>query len=323
MTHHRAVREGGQILVLFALSLVAIVAMVGLILDGGGAFAQRRSEQNASDVAALAAANDLIVNEGSAHWDATARTIARQNGYEDGVNGASVTVTCVNCPGQTLNNAVAGVQVTVNITAPHANNFAGVVGMSTWNVSTTATSKTGWPDTAHGPGPFIVSVTAFDNGQPKVCTSEANQCDLLHPVNDTPANPTEFSWTDFGYDKECEDTGNVNNNDLQKYLDGSADFKITLKFGCYIAQHNDGIMNDIVAAIRDLAPITFPVPIVDTEGKYVGWATFTVTGAEPDGRNGTIAGYFTTGAQNQELDVQGAGFGDATYGGVYDLKLIN
>ena len=38
-------REDGQILVLFALSAIAIMAAVGLVLDGGGAFAQRRVEQ--------------------------------------------------------------------------------------------------------------------------------------------------------------------------------------------------------------------------------------------------------------------------------------
>ena len=54
--------ERGQIIVIFALALVALVAMVGLIFDGGSAFAQRRSEQNIVDFAALAAANDLIVN---------------------------------------------------------------------------------------------------------------------------------------------------------------------------------------------------------------------------------------------------------------------
>jgi len=325
MKRHQPTGQHGQILVLFALALVAIVAMVGLVLDGGGAFAQRRLEQNAADVAALAAANDLIVNEGSADWQATARTIALENGYEDGVDGASVTVTCVNCPGQALDPLVDGVQVTVDITAPHANNFAGVVGMPTWDVSTTATSKTGWPNTAHGPGPFIVSITAFDpdTGQPLICTGEDNECALLHPVDDTPTNPTEFTWTDFGYDKECEDTGNVNDNDLQNYMDGQADFSVTLDFGCYIAQHNDGVMNNIVARIEALVPITFPVPIVDPEGKYVGWATFVVTNAQPDGRNGTIGGYFMTGAQNQQLDVVGAGFGTSTYGGSYDLKLIN
>ncbi len=324
MNRHPSNRQHGQILVLFALSLVAIIAMVGLVLDSGSAFAQRRSEQNAADVAALAAANDLIVNLGSADWQATARSIARKNGYDDGVDGASVQVTCVNCPGQALNPAVDGVQVTVNITAPHRNNFASIVGMSTWDVSTTATSKTGWPNTAHGPGPFIVSIKAFDNtGKPTSCTGETTQCDLGHPVSGWPTQASEFTWTDFGYKQKCEDTGNVNNDSLQDYLDGSADFSITLAFGCYIAQQNSGVMNNIVARLQALATITFPVPIVDVEGKYVGWASFVVTSVDPDGRNGTITGYFETDRQNAQLDVVGAGFGTSTFGGVYIVRLVN
>lgn len=325
MNRHSSPRQSGQILVLFALSLVAIIAAVGLVLDGGSAFAQRRSEQNAADVAALAAANDLIVNQGNADWQATARSIASKNGYVDGVNGASVQVACVNCPGQALDATVDGVQVTVNIGAPHRNNFASIVGMSTWNVSTTATSKTGWPNTAHGPGPFIVSITAFDarTGKPTSCTSTSDKCDLGHPVSDTPTAPTEFTWTNFGYNKACLDTGNVNDSDLQNYLDGSANFSITLLFGCYIAQHNDGVMNNIVARLQALAPITFPVPIVDSAGKYVGWASFVLTHADPGGRNGILTGYFETGVQNAQLDVVGAGFGTSTFGGGYDLKLVN
>ena len=314
----------GQILVIFALALVAITAMVGLVLDGGSAFAQRRAEQNAADLAALAAANDLIVNQGSADWLGTARSIARLNGYEDGVDGATVTVTCRNCPGQALDAAFEGVQVRVDITGEHENAFAGIVGMPTWDVSVTATSKTGWPDSASGPGPFIVSKDAFNEGGTAIkCTGDMDQCDLEHPVNDTPTEWTEFTWTDFSYDKPCEDTGNVNDDDLQDYLDGQAKFSIKIEFGCYIAQHNDGIMNNIVSDLKKLVPITFPIPIVDEEGKFVGWATFVLTGASPTGRNGTLTGYFLNGLQNQRLDVGSPGFGTAIFGGTYQLKLID
>lgn len=323
MTDRRR-REGGQILVLFALSLVAIIAMVGLVLDGGAAYAQRRSQQNASDVAALAAANDLIVNQGSANWQATALSMTAANGWADGVNGVEVDVSCVNCPGQALDEAVDGVQVTVGITGAHRNYFASIVGMSTWDVSTTATSITGWPNTAQGPGPFIVSITAFDpiTKQPTSCT-EADPCELLHPVEDTPTAPDEFTWTDFGYDIACDETGNVNDSDIQNYMDGQAEFEITLEFGCYIAQHNNGVMDNIVQRLEDLAPITFPVPIVDEAGRYVGWASFVVQSATPDGRNGTINGYFTTGSQEDRLDVSGAGFGSSTYGGRWEVSLVN
>jgi Flp pilus assembly protein TadG len=317
--------ERGQILVLFALSLVAIVAMVGLVLDGGSAFAQRREQQNAADIAALAATNDLIVNQGSANWQATAQSMTAANGFANGVNGVTVQVSCVNCPGQVLDPASSGVQVTVDITGAHRNNFASIVGMPNWDVSTTATSKTGWQDTAQGPGPFIVSITAFDpvSGRPTTCT-EAVPCELFHPVDDTPQAPDEFTWTDFGYDISCPtETGNVNDSDLQTYLDGQADFSITLEFGCYIAQHNAGVMDNIVRRIGDMAPITFPVPIVDAAGRYVGWATFVVEATVADGRNGTINGYFVSGAQNEQLDVVGAGFGNSIYGSSWEVSLVN
>jgi len=316
--------QQGQILVIFALALVAITAMVGLVLDGASAFAQRRAEQNAADLAALAAANDLIVNQGSADWVGTAHAIAGLNGYVNGVEGTTITVSCKNCPGQPLDAAYDGVQVTVSITGKHRNSFAGVVGMPTWDVTTTATSKTGWPNSAAAPAPFIVSKKAFNAaGKPTSCTGPGNQCDLEHPVNDTPVEPTEFSWTDFGYDKPCLETGNVNDSDLTNYLDGQAEFSLTLEFGCYIAQHNNGVMNNIVHRLNALAPITVPIPIVDEEGKFVGWATFVLTKASPGGRNGTLTGYFLSGLQNQRLDVKSPGFGSAIFGGSYQLKLIN
>ena len=49
-------RANGQIIVLFALALTAIVLFVGLVIDGGNALAKRRDSQNASDFAALAGA---------------------------------------------------------------------------------------------------------------------------------------------------------------------------------------------------------------------------------------------------------------------------
>ena len=198
--------ERGQVIVIFALALVALVGMVGLVLDGGSAFAQRRSEQNAADLAALAAANDLIVNQGSADWLTTARTIAEENGFKHGVDDVTVDVTCWNCPGQALDASVSGVQVQVDISAKHRNNFAGVMGMSTWDVSATARSKTGWQDTGIGPGPFIVSINAFDGSRkPITCKGPHDICSLHNPQGgdtDQPKEKDEFTWTDFGYDKE-------------------------------------------------------------------------------------------------------------------------
>ena len=319
--------ERGQVIVIFALGLVALVAMVGLVLDGGSAFAQRRAEQNAADLATLAAANDLIVNQGSATWLTTARTVAEQNGFKHGENGVTVDVTCWNCPGQALDASVNGVQVQVDITAPHRNNFAGVVGMNSWDVSATARSKTGWPDTGIGPGPFIVSINAFDDDRrPITCKGPHDICSLHNPQGgdtDQPKEMDEFTWTDFGYDKECDEPGNVSSNELKSYLEGRATFKQTVDFGCYVAQHNTGTMDIVVQMLQDMAPMSFPVPVVDEEGKFVGWASFMMTEAVPNGSNGVIKGHFQESYQNQQLDVVSPGFGTSNLNGSYVLKLVD
>src|SRR5207247_3815251 len=51
---HQRYGERGQSLVLMALALVALLAMTGLIVDGGHAWAQQRASQNASDASSEA-----------------------------------------------------------------------------------------------------------------------------------------------------------------------------------------------------------------------------------------------------------------------------
>ncbi len=48
--------QRGQMIALFAIASTAIILVIGLVIDGGFALAQRRGSQNASDFAALAGA---------------------------------------------------------------------------------------------------------------------------------------------------------------------------------------------------------------------------------------------------------------------------
>jgi Putative Flp pilus-assembly TadE/G-like len=61
----RSVGEQGQILVLFALSIVLVLAMAGVAIDAGRFMTQQRFLQNAADAAALAAA-DAVIQQPSA-----------------------------------------------------------------------------------------------------------------------------------------------------------------------------------------------------------------------------------------------------------------
>ena len=54
--------ERGQILVIVALGLVVMVAMVGIVIDGGYAWGKQRETQNGSDAASEAGALLLAQN---------------------------------------------------------------------------------------------------------------------------------------------------------------------------------------------------------------------------------------------------------------------
>lgn len=81
--------EEGQSLVIIAFALIGLLAFLGLIIDGGLAFALRRQLQNASDAAALAGTKELCflgVDSSAAAEQAVLRQVhafAEVNGVED------------------------------------------------------------------------------------------------------------------------------------------------------------------------------------------------------------------------------------------------
>ena len=88
-------QEHGQVLVIGALLATALLGLVGLIVDAGLLYAERRQAQNAADEAALAAA--VEIRYGGSDEDAIAAALenAAANNYDN--NGSDNTVT-VNVP---------------------------------------------------------------------------------------------------------------------------------------------------------------------------------------------------------------------------------
>src|SRR5262245_57071527 len=100
----------GQIMVLFALMVPAIIAMIGLAVDGGRLLAERRRLQGAADAAAWAAASELLYGT-PANAEAVARWYLVQNGY---TSGGDTTVTVAQPPSTGPNAGRSdAVQVTV------------------------------------------------------------------------------------------------------------------------------------------------------------------------------------------------------------------
>jgi Flp pilus assembly protein TadG len=76
----------GQVLVVFALGLVALLGAAGIAFDAGRFLMERRSLQNAADAAALAAANSLIRGGSTSDADTEARAVLAVN-LANGPNG--------------------------------------------------------------------------------------------------------------------------------------------------------------------------------------------------------------------------------------------
>ena len=87
-------RESGQALFFVGFSLVVLTAVVGLSIDMGYLRYTKRRLQTAADSAAIAGASEL--NNGN--FRTAALNDSKSNGFENGVNG--VTVTPHNPPGR-------------------------------------------------------------------------------------------------------------------------------------------------------------------------------------------------------------------------------
>jgi Flp pilus assembly protein TadG len=282
-----ASRPRGQIVVVFALAAFAMIAMVGLILDGGGTFVQRRIQQNAADLASLAGANAWILDTNTATRNASAiaaaRAVATQGGYTNGVDGATVKV----IPAA---YGDLGATVQVDIGAQHDNAFGSIVGMPTWGVSTTASAITGPGGSADGPSPIMFNVGVFNNGvQPSgIYADPANPYVFGDGNGDYPNNSGDIAWTDFAQ------PDNVNSNVVKNLIDGSDVAPREFGYGDYIGQENQGnhsvafgFMNTYKSG-QDVV-----VAIVDNTGHFLGWSLFHVVSADQGAKK--LTGYFVSG----------------------------
>ena len=86
-------RERGQVLAIFAISLVALLGAGALAFDGGMMILERRDQQNAADAAAMAGARYVTTDHAKART--VAASVASDNGFTD---GSGMQVVNVNVP---------------------------------------------------------------------------------------------------------------------------------------------------------------------------------------------------------------------------------
>jgi Flp pilus assembly protein TadG len=171
MRHHSGFsgrrNERGQVMVFAVLFFVAMLAMTGLIIDGGNAFVQQRGAQNGSDAAALAGATVMVQNMGGApRTDADVVAAVEASLASNGttlseatyVNWAGATVGTVG-QGGAIPSTAAGVHVAG--TRSFGTYVAGVIGITSLTVSADATAVAG--TLSGGPAlPVVFSVNISD-----------------------------------------------------------------------------------------------------------------------------------------------------------------
>ena len=271
--------ERGQVLVVFALALVAIVAMTGLVIDGGDTFVRRRDQQNVADQAAMAAGYAYMMNGYStASASNAAWNTAAANGYQNLTDGVSIQVG-FDAP------AVNGRHITVTVSKPHVNNFSGILGMPSWNVTTTATVVAGWANGVMGAMPIIFNIDAYTNHG----TGPDNAFSYDEPPpgsEDVPQTDQTFNWTMY-----CDDCNADSNTVDALIVAGGMDTIVDISM--LITPLNAGSHATLYSDLATYAVGTeFPVPLVSDDGLMVGFVMFHLTGSV-GGSTKQLSGYFT------------------------------
>ena len=230
--NHEARSERGQILVIAALAMVALIAMTGLVVDGGAAFASQRATQNAADAAADAGALALAERLGGASdpvigWDAEVASRVGASAttndlpvyravYSDIaghlLNSAGATVTDMTAAAEvgrgTIPTGAAG--VAVRGTRTSATYFVRVVGINGYPTTAGATAVAGIlagaPSGGVLPVTFPVAISSCDKTAdlvpgktpwPLVGLTETNDTNLaIVPL--CTSGPGSIGWLDLG-----------------------------------------------------------------------------------------------------------------------------
>ncbi|MDO8485961.1 MAG: pilus assembly protein TadG-related protein [Candidatus Limnocylindrales bacterium] len=281
--------EVGQALVLFALSLVGLLTMTGLVVDVGGAWAQVRTEQKVADVAALAGATAEANGALRAQIIQTAIDSAVANGYtaaevqvnipptsgKYGPGGAGYNPRPPGGPsGAWSDNRCLPDEypcwIEVVINREHANSFSRVVGLNSFGVTARGVAVGGIANTVtNGASPLMFnyeSVTKYGKTPTKYCDPHPSKC---IPNSSWPLEAEQFAWTTYCLSPvNC----NVNSAEAVAIIEGG-NFQITITMDMYLGPHNNGQKTAVCHALLDQYPDggDLSVSINDDNGNLAGF----------------------------------------------------
>ncbi len=296
--------DRGQIVPLFAIGLTVLVAATGLVIDTGGAWAQKRNEQRTADLAALAGATaeangalrpaiiqaviDSAVANGYQPGEVTVNIPPTSGKYGPGGSGYS--------PDDCSTAALAPCWIEVIVSRPHQNTFTAILpGQQQWGVTARAVSVGGlYNATYAGAAPIMFDLSAVQTppNDERFCNIKSSTCPS--PIDPLPANPNQFQWTEFCVkgDPHC----NFDSARGKQLIAGTLPLTITQWMD--LGPNNTGQHVDVCKALVDAYPnggtivvaISAPDPADPKNALLIGIWTFAFDPTKTDCTKGPIIG---------------------------------
>lgn len=220
-------RRRGTILVVTAIVLTALVALLGLTIDGGQLMTAHRQAQNAADSAATAAAMDMLSGQSNATAIATATTFVQQH---NALASATVTTSIPPVSGAHQGNSNFA---EVIVSYPVSTRFIKVPGV-TGTHAVTARAVAGWEGVSVAAGVIALDPNARPglalvgngslrvNGTVVVNSNGGGLNQYGQPINNGGSgNAITTAGNGNLYARDVESTGGVNNISKIKNYDTS------------------------------------------------------------------------------------------------------
>lgn len=305
--------ERGQAMILTVLFLVVLMGCAALTLDIGVWYREQRQAQATADAAALAGAQLLPANPGSAV--STAQQYADSNG-----GGVAAGGIALRSDFQTKDT------VTVQVTRQAPSFFASVFSFGQVSVRAQAAARAGVPEEVEGAAPIVVNKLHPDLSGPGCpCFNQETTIPLAKD-----GAPGAFGMVDF------DNSGSNGNPDLSSWIQYG--YPDELKLQQYDSDPGAKFNGSITSALQARVGSELLFPVFDTLGgtgsnaqyNIIGWVAFhldcfglvtsTTDCTNQNGNSQSLTGYFTraiwTGLQSK-TNKHLPDFG------VYSVSLVN
>lgn len=301
-------REQGQVTVLTAIFMLAMIGMAAFVLDVGSWFRQQRVSQATVDAAALAGAQSLPTDPASARQLAT--DFANKNG---GVAGATIAITSKFTPND---------MITVNQSGAASGFFSKLFGIQSVTVHAHASAIAEVPTEVTGAAPIVVDIHHKMLGGPG--------CPCFNVPTTIPLGKKGVPGAFGLIDLDQNDGGNAGNSTLGGWIANGFDSYLPL--GDYDsdpgANFNSSQIQDALQG-KYGTDLLFPVYDAFSGGgsnapyHVLGWASFHLTQVQASGSGGTLTGYFDRVIWDGIIPPDGAGESTIPPLGVYSVALVN